>query len=175
LAAGYSHSQARETVKGRSKGSRRTKICKDTSQSKKIVFQANPKLHETTLSRGYISPACLLSSKRKTEKQRKRTGLKTGSGEQSSRPCARQALQTEGRTRNTRWPYQDAGTHTTHWWKRVPGSDVPRRGTGESPPTEDSHCQVTRSDTPHKPAINVQMAPFGISPVLPFTPILLQT
>lgn len=157
-------------MKQRSKGEMTMRICKDTSQSKKTIFKANLKLCETKFSRGYIDLAHLLTSKSKMGKQRKRAGQKTGSREQS---C--QAPQTEGRIRNMRWRYQDAGTHTTHGRNTVPGSDVRWRGIRQNPPTEDSHCQVTHNDTLHKPSVSVQMSPFRISPALPFTPVLLQT
>lgn len=68
-----------------SKAKGRIKICKDTSQPKKIVFKAHLKLCETKFSRGYIHLGHLLMSKSKMGKQRKRDGQKTD----------RWALQTE--------------------------------------------------------------------------------
>lgn len=138
------------------------RICKDTCQSKEIIFKANLKLCEIKFSRDYIYLAHLLMSKSKMEKQRKRAGRKTSSRKQS---C--QALHTEGRSRNMQWRYQDAGTHAGE--RLSQGEMCHGEAPGKNPPTEYSHCQVTHSDTLHEPSLSIQMSPFGISPVLPFT------
>lgn len=46
---------------------------------------------------------------------------------------------------------------------------------GAKPPGGDFRCRLTHNDILHQPSASVQMAPSGISPTLPFTPVLPQT
>lgn len=113
--------------RGKAKG----RMNRDTSLSKKIIFQAGLKLCETKFSGVYIHLAHLLTSKTKIKK------TKELSWSENRLQGAEVPGTEDGRLRNNvTWHYQAVESHTAPWRKGVPGNDATWRDTRQKPLTK---------------------------------------